>query len=940
VNGAPGRGPTEPAGPVRGRTAPLLELEAALDGLRGGRGSVTLVEGAAGLGKSRLLQAAVTTASSLGVRVAAGGADPASRLRPLQPVLDALTAGPQPVLDAAALAALPRASEGVFWVLQDLQQALEHAALSAPLLVVVDDLQWADAVTLLALRTLPARLSTHAVAWLFASRPADEDGEVRDALERLERGGARRLALEPLTPAAVADVVTDVVGAPPDEGLLRHADAAQGRPFALLELLSGLVAEGRVRVEDGVARADAGPVPARFVDATRTRVDQLRESARDVVRVASVLGHRFSVGRLAELLDASPPRVAVAVQDALDAGLLVARGDELAFRHDLVRDAVRGALTPAEHQELRRRAVEVLLRRRASDVEVAEVLVHTARPGDHEAIALLRRAAGELAASDPSSAAALSRRALGLLPATHPGRGALVGETASLLWQAGESGAARALWSGSLGEGLEPEIEGEIRLGLARVASGESFAEAVRQSAAGAALPGISPALRAKLLASEALNLSMVGDVESTDVAVARALGAARVVGDEYAEATAVAVQSVVAFYRLDWDAAQALCEQALATARGAGLVSHALWIPESLWRCLLWNACGRPDDALAEAEAGIRVAQHRGQASAMQLWSATRSRVLFDAGRLDDARTEAEAALTMVEELGSANFTDATAAYAYGRVALLEGDPDAVSAARVHAERLRRDEAPLVRRAGAWLGALIAHAGGETDEVRRLTAEAAEAFRGIDPALATPFDPLDIPAFVRVTLAAGLRERAELAVSVAELRTERAPGYAVLEAAALHARGLLDADVGRLRAAVEALGRTPRPLPRAWAHEDLGVALAVAEPAEAVVHLDAALALHRTAGAAGEAARVLRRLAALGAGRRARDVVAPTGWESLTPSELRVVGLVAEGRTNREVALAVHLSPHTVGTHLRRAFAKLGISSRVELARIVAERG
>jgi DNA-binding CsgD family transcriptional regulator len=940
VNAPTDPGPTPPGGrALRGRTEPLRVLDDALDRLGAGSGSVTLVEGAAGLGKSRLLQAVTAAAESSGVRVVAGGGDPASQLRPLGPLLDAFTAGPHPLLDPAALVDLPSPAEGVFWVLQELQQTLERAALRERLLVVVDDVQWADAATLLALRALPARLSTHAVAWLLAFRPTDGDVGPHEALARLERAGARRIVLSPLTPEAVADVVVDVVGARPDDVLLRRVDAAQGHPFELIELLRGLLAERRLRVEGGVARIDDGPVPARFVDVTRARVDRLAETARRAVRVSSVLGHRFSIGHVADLLGTTPQRLVVPVAETLDEGLLVADGDALAFRHDLIREAVRGGLSPAELEDLRRRAAEVLLRREAPDVEVAEVLVHTARPGDGEAIGLLRRAAQDLAASDPSSAASLSRRALELLPADDPWRGALVVETASLLWQAGDAAAARALSGGSLGGGLPPEDEAQLRLGLARVASGDSFAEAVRQATAGRAVAGISPALRAQLLATEALNLSMVGDIARTDEAARRALEAAREAGDRYAEATALAVQSVVAYYHLDWDAALGLCEQALRTARRAGLVSHALWIPESLWRCLLWNACGRVDEALEEADGGIRLAQHRGQAVAMQLWGATRSRVLFDAGRLEDARTEAEAAVSMVEELGSANFVDATAAYALGRVVLCEGAPGAIALARAHADRLGRDEAPLVRRAGHWLAALISHEAGDVAGVRRFTAEAAEAFPGPDPSLGTPFDPADVPAYVRMTLAAGLPERAQVATVAAERRLGRSPGYAVLRAAALHARALIDGDVALLREAVAVLGGVARPLLRAWALEDLAVALEHEDPGAAVGHLDAALELHRAAGATGEAARVRRRLIALGAEGRARAAPTSTGWEALTASELRVVGLVAEGRTNREVALEVHLSPHTVGTHLRHAFAKLGISSRVDLARIVAER-
>jgi DNA-binding CsgD family transcriptional regulator len=934
-----GRG--ERDGPLRGRDELVAQLDADLLRLQAGTGSVLLLEGTAGLGKTRLLADVAATAEGRGVRVARGGADPVATLKPLGPLRDALASGPRPVLGREALQGLPDGPDGLFWTLQELQQALERAALDGPLLVVLDDLQWADAATLLALRTLPTRLSTHAIAWILAFRPDGDEAYVLEAMARLAGARAGRHRLAPLPPAAVAQVVEDVLGAPADDALLRWADAAQGRPLELLELLQGLRTEGLVRLEHGVARLRAGRVPTRFVDVTRARLARLSPGARRIVRVSSVLGHRFSADLLADLLDSTTPRLLLPLQEALDSTLLVADGDDLAFRHDLIREAVRDGLSPDEHDDLRRRAVRVLVQRRAPNVEVAEVLRHTARPGDLEAIGLLRRAAADLAPSDPASAARLSARALELLPPGSPDRGAAVGETAALLWQAGDRAGARRLADGSLGDGMPPEDEARIRLGVARVCGHESFFEAARQSALGAALPGISAPLRAELLASEGVNLAMVGDIHRTVDVVARALAAAREVGDGHAEAAGVVVESVVAFHRLQWDRALALAEEALAIARRAGLVAHALWMPYALWRCLLWAACGRIEEALAEADAGVRLAQSRGQASAMQLWGATRSRVLLDAGRLGDARTEAEATLAMVDELGSANFVDATASYAHGRVALLQGDREAIGMARVHAERLLLDPSCAVRRAGSWLAALIAHDAGDAASVRRLTLEAARVFDGIEPSLSTPMDAADVPVFVRLCLAAGMPERAGIAAATAVERSRRSPGFVVLEAGALHARGLLENDAGLLEQAVAAFGRLPRPLPRAGAHEDLALALAAASDRDgAVRHLDAALAILRDAGATGEAERVLRRLGELGAGRRAARAPGPReGWDALTPSELRVVGLVAEGRTNREVAQAVHLSPHTVGTHLRHAFAKLGISSRVELARVVADR-
>ncbi|MFF5549634.1 helix-turn-helix transcriptional regulator [Streptomyces olivaceoviridis] len=148
------------------------------------------------------------------------------------------------------------------------------------------------------------------------------------------------------------------------------------------------------------------------------------------------------------------------------------------------------------------------------------------------------------------------------------------------------------------------------------------------------------------------------------------------------------------------------------------------------------------------------------------------------------------------------------------------------------------------------------------------------------------------------------------------------------------------EANLAVLLRAVELYEGVPRLLPRASALEDAGRKLASRRAAEAVPHLDAALNLYTQAGAERDAARVRRRLRAVGAPRRrtsSRRLAA--AWPELTASEVAVVRLVAQGLTNGRTAEHLGISPHTVSSHLRHAFTKLDITSRVELARLAAER-
>ena len=228
-------GGAESAPPVRGRDTELAALRAHLDQVLGGTGTVALVEGGAGLGKSRLLAEAAAMARHLGIRAGVGVADPGDSVVQLSALMEALFAGPSPILGRAGLGDAHASPEQRYWLLQDLEALLERAALEAPLLVCLDDLQWADSGTAAALRVLPARLATVPVAWVIASRPSRGSPEIRSAVDRLERDGAQKIVLGPLDQAGVAQLAADILQAEPGRGLLKMAERAGGSPFLLAD---------------------------------------------------------------------------------------------------------------------------------------------------------------------------------------------------------------------------------------------------------------------------------------------------------------------------------------------------------------------------------------------------------------------------------------------------------------------------------------------------------------------------------------------------------------------------------------------------------------------------------------------------------------------------------------------------------------------------------
>lgn len=380
---------------LRGRQAEVARLNDQLEAVRDGRGGIVVVSGLAGMGKSVLLDAAAGAGRRRGIRVFRGAADAAAQVVPLGPLFEALLSADDPPADAAVLRDLSRSPDQRFWLLREIQEALERVALRGPALFVVDDVQWADAATLVALGALPRQLASHPILWLLAIRSGEWAEPVRAAMSRLEAAGALRVTLGPLDQAAVADVAADLLGAMPDPALRKVLDGVKGQPFLLAELLRGLRDEKLVAVDGGIARLTGAHLPLRFLDSVNHHLARLSDGARDALQMASVLGRRFSADELAALTGAAPGAVLAALREALATGLITEDGDRVAFRHDLVREAVDATLPATVRLSLRRRAVDVMLRHGAPPSDVAELVMAVAQPGDTAAVTILRKAAAQ-----------------------------------------------------------------------------------------------------------------------------------------------------------------------------------------------------------------------------------------------------------------------------------------------------------------------------------------------------------------------------------------------------------------------------------------------------------------------------------------------------------------------------------------------------------------
>ncbi|WP_030915087.1 AAA family ATPase [Streptosporangium amethystogenes] len=324
---------------MRGRRDEQAAVLALLEGVASTAGNVMLVEGEPGIGKTLLLGEAAGLAAARGTAVASGQADELGRLTPLGPLLSALEESPAPL--TVARNAAPDGPGLLLWLAEQVRTSLERRLGAGPLLVTLDDLQWADAATLMALRTLPSRLAERPVAWLLACRSTPARGDARRLFDLLEEEGATRTVLRPLDDGAVTEVCTDILGAAPGKDLAALAAQAGGNPLLLSEYLTGLCEEGAVLVRDGVARlAETTPagaeLPLRVHTAVRRRLNELGTKTRYLLEATAVLGRSFSPAYAAEMLGETPAALLPALEEALAAGVLVTTPDELAFRHELL----------------------------------------------------------------------------------------------------------------------------------------------------------------------------------------------------------------------------------------------------------------------------------------------------------------------------------------------------------------------------------------------------------------------------------------------------------------------------------------------------------------------------------------------------------------------------------------------------------------------------
>ena len=920
---------TAAAGELLERSAELSTLDAIVEEAVDGQGRVALIEGPAGIGKTRLLaelreraggrMTVLSARCSQLERDFSFGAvrqlfegvarEPERRER----LIAGAAAPAEGVLDVAAAGS---EAEGSFAVLHGLYWAALNLTEDRPLLLAVDDLQWSDRPSLRFVAYLAHRLEGVPVlvaATLRSTDPGTDPGLLAeiagDPLTRPVRPG-------PLGRASVAGLVSARLGADPDAAFADAClESTGGNPLLLGQLLAALAAdEVQPTASHAAAVREIGP---RAVSRTvLLRLSRLPPDAVAVAHAVAILGESSALPAVAALTGLDEAAVARAV-GALGRADILRPEPPLGFVHPLVRDAVYGDLPSGERELQHARAAEVLRAAHAAEEEVAAHLLHAPRRGDAQTIELLRAAADRASRrGGPDSAVAYLRRALEEPPPPEQ-RGQLLFELGLTESEMTAPAAAEHLQAAVL-ELADERSRANATFALAHslIFTGRAREGAELAHRAAAELP---PDLGEERKAIQTVEFIACffggqdpGELRRLEPHRERPVGPS--LGDKMLAGTAA----------FAWAAAAgpaAECEAlALESLAGGGLLESGggLAWSATIVALILSDSARTPEFLDAARGEAYRRGSVFGTSS-LHMWTG-----LY---RLGTDLEEAGESLRAAHGLQDAWGADVTgSSWSRGLLAgyeALRGDTAAAHAAL--GEPVSPDDesdgANLWRRAHAEVQLADGDAAGalETAETMGRTAR---------HVLHPDWKPwLSLKG--RALAALGRRDEATEAME-AELELARRSGAASVVGRCLRQIAEMRGDVDGLREAADVLSRSQARFEYARALAALGGALRRGrQPTDAREPLRQALELAEACACPPLVEEVRSELRAAGARPR---TTAAGGVESLTARELRVASLAAEGRTNREIAQALFVTPKTVEVHLSGAYRKLDIRSRREL--------
>ena len=677
-------GTLAPVPGIRGRAAEIAVLGDAVDRVVSGGPAVVLIEGEAGIGKTRLLAGVLEDARGRGMQVAAGRAEELERTRPFGLVAAAFgcvrsSPDPRRAAIAALLATHGGGERGPITVTSDpglrfravdaFADLAEELALAGPLVIGVDDLQWADPSSLLTLAAVSRRLAYLPVALIGCLRPSPRIPELDRLAGLLLDAGGRILAVRGLTERAVAELVAEAVAAVPGPGLLAGVSGAAGNPLFVTELLGALAQEGAIETAGGRAEVAEVTLPPTLWLTILRRLSFLSGDTLQALRAASILGSSFTVTELSVTMARPALELSVVLADGIAGRVLEEYGAVIRFRHDLIRDAIYEDLPLSVRRGLHREAGRRLARTGAPALQVAEQLARGAGQGDAEAIGWLTRAAREAAARSPDVAADLLERAAGLMAPADPGRDRLLAERASSLMLAGRIADAEAACRLLLGRDHDPSVQGAVRicLGHALLAQGQ-MPDALRELEQAGSSPALPGAERAAAQAWAGYGRIALGDLDGASAAAGEARSAAVSAGDHLSVSIAMNSLAPVSESRGHLrDALQIIDEAVRLADQSPGRLGHRDPLHAQHGAGSSSSSTGPRTPGPRSAPA-MRISEELGVRWHLPTYQLCLAFERFTAGEWDDAIAELETSFELADEIGETY----SRTYAHGVLSLI----------------------------------------------------------------------------------------------------------------------------------------------------------------------------------------------------------------------------------------------------------------------------
>jgi DNA-binding CsgD family transcriptional regulator len=911
---------------LTGREVELARLTELVRQLVVGRGGLGWVRGEPGIGKSRLVAAVADQAEQAGAAVYRATGDELAQAFPLRLMADAFGVSlraqdPAVVEIAQLLRGEGAAADPVLAAGERLLEHVDRLCTTGPVVLVAEDLQFADEPSLLLWNRLARAVDQIPLLLLGTSRPAPYRATVARLHDLARERGGEVVDLGPLDADGVSRFAERILGGRPGPRLRTELARAGGNPLYVRELVDALVRDGLVR--DAEFHGESGAVPDSLAVAIGGRLRFPSGDTADVLRIAALLGNDFGVDELSIVTGRSVAELSTIVEEAISAGAVLAIGTRLTFRHEVIRQVLVGQASPATLDSLHSHLAKELADAGRGVEDVARHLLAAPRTTDRWAIQWLAEVPEAMLYAVPQVADELLSRAIHAIDTDDPFWAVLAARAAQVSYWLGRDDDAWRLAGEVARHTDDVALAATMTILNLRSAGRTGRAEDALAMAAAPIDDAVPLHLRARVRAWSAIEFASFGQVDEARDTATTALEEATRSGDRLALGYAMHASTLVS----DAPTAVTRIDRALAEL-GDDPESTDLRLLLTNNRLTYLALLGRWDDAKAAMPAALVLAERAGTFRAAGLM-ATAAEVGYMHGDWDDALVQ----LGSIDAEFHTTRTNLNRPALGALIALHRGDRDA---------------------AGAWLAA----AGDDFAELARLPANwrlaaawslDAEVAGEPQHALARLSTLLEhshvpgqrtrqelMPHLVRLALSLGDRHLADAVVTMCQADADAAPQGDRI-AAAQCCQALRDGDAAGLLAAAQRYGTLGWPLQQALALEEAAVLLAQdAEPGQARTAFTESLNIYNGLGATWDLRRVDARLRPFGIRRGPRSLRrrATSGWEALTPAETRVAKLVARGMSNPDIADELFLSRRTVQTHVSNILAKLRLRSRVEIMR------